>query len=176
MLTLEYRNESINFLVSLCFEFKIYLKGHTILLLAKIFLHFVSVVVVGASFVEWFSTHISFCYLGLMFAIWVKSFRKKNRAFSRSNLFLFLLLHIYSFYVDVEPESNSRYYVMSCQYTTHIHIQCIAAARKKMSAFFREAIQQQHKVHANIEASLKSNNKSALLPNILIIYDWDTGS
>lgn len=45
-----------------------------------------------------------------------------------------------------------------------------------MSAFFREAIQQQHKVHANTEASLKSNNKSALLPNILIIYDWDTGS
>lgn len=53
MLTLEYRSESINFLVSLCFEFKIYLKGHTILLLAKIFLHFVGVVVVGASFVEW---------------------------------------------------------------------------------------------------------------------------
>lgn len=53
MLTLEFRNESINFLVSLCFEFKIYLKGHTILLLARIFLHFVGVVVVGASFVEW---------------------------------------------------------------------------------------------------------------------------
>lgn len=135
MLTLEYRNESINFLVSLCFEFKIYLKGHTILLLAKIFLHFVSVVVVGASFVEWFSTHISFYYLGLMFAIWVKSFRKKNRAFSRSNLFLFLLLHIYSFYVDVEPESNSRYYVMSCQYTTHIHFQCIAAGKKNVRIF-----------------------------------------
>lgn len=136
MLTLEYRSESINFLVSLCFEFKIYSKGHTILLLARIFLHFVSVVVVGASFVEWLPRiYVSFCYLGLMFAIWVKSFRKKTVHFHAQTYFYSYSFTFTHFMWMWSQNRNSRYYVMSCQYTTHIHFQCIAAAKKNVRIF-----------------------------------------
>lgn len=58
---------------------------------------------------------------------------------------------------------------------THTHTPCMT---EKNVRIFSGGNSTKHKVLGNIsiEASSKSNNKSALLPNILIVYDWDTGS